>query len=323
MQAYKIRIPNPEISELVQRKAFYLGYKWFGHALEISNVNSDCLYFNAQSFILHSPIGYFNHPSNTETEISYQDFLKLGEQPELINNQIQQQMSIKLKCFKAPQKAKNITVGKEYNGVYIDGDDTQVDSLADAEYFQCINNSGVEAKYRLSLFDQPAIPAIPEPPKLTMDQAIEATIIRAGDIVLIHNGITITLSNSGTRDLSNDRVLCSCGIRAIDGIDSAYECIEDYNSDNFDQLNDIIEDYSDLRFLDLVFEKLLKTKIAEVSAAFVLLSTTEANESVCTLMDELFISEDPFDDEKADNLTPVVALNPNSDNNIRVWLIKK
>ena len=105
MQDYKIRIPNADISRQVQEKAFELGYTWFRDVVAP---------FNFPIIYLYLINGRLNH-GTTENffiqqhypEISYQDFLRLGE-PTINNTTTEEIMSgeITLKCITAPQKAK-------------------------------------------------------------------------------------------------------------------------------------------------------------------------------------------------------------------------
>ena len=322
MDNYKIRIPNREVSERVQTKAFGLGYSWIYNSFSFVNfsLSGIFVYENGKISANSASIGdYFENHKNTE--ISYQDFLKLGEQSEeskdqqqeLINNQIQQQMSeIKLKCIKQPQRAKNITEGKEYNGIFINSDDTQVDSIEDAEYFQCVNNSGTEAKYRISLFE-PLAPIAPA--KLTMDQAIGLLKVTAEDVILEFNGNDIIFGYCGIYGLAVSGVNCSCGISSTSGIDLLFEKINHESVKLNDDLFNAIENYNSTLFIDAIFKAVIKSSFERTPQAFVLFSTTESQDQICRLMDEIYY-------ESEDSIKTNSVNNPNSGNLIRAWLIK-
>ena len=88
MQDYKIRIPNTEVSRQVQDKAIELG--WGKNQYIYDNLGEDdgIFLFLYQSSLSHPSWSrdeyYFNQHHNPE--ISYQDFLRLGEQSTINNN---------------------------------------------------------------------------------------------------------------------------------------------------------------------------------------------------------------------------------------------
>lgn len=308
MQDYKIRIPNADISRQVQEKAFELGY---GRNRYLTNNPSDCnhmyLYTDQSEPAWGTTVEHFRNHSNPE--ISYQDFLRLGEQP-IINNTTTEIMSgeVTLKCITAPQKAKNIIEGRDYTGILIDSDDSQVDTLREATHFRCVNNNGIEAKYKLALF-APIEP--PSPPKITQQQFIDGLNILADRVSITFHGDTLRVLDFGYNVLSDDGTTCSCGVHSSNGLDNLWDRLE---SDGI-QNTSIIENYDADDLVDGIFKAIVLARVANVNAGLVLFSTTEDSSLVCELMDWLAENQGGHG---TDFLT-----NPNSGNQIKAWLIPK
>lgn len=316
MENYKIRIPNADISRQVQEKAFRLGCHWNG--------NNNNRFFDASEIYLYPDLSftrgisvyndnrsYFDNHRNQE--ISYQDFLALPEPNEQINNNNQKQQEkimgeITLNCVREPQNAKNITVGRGYTGILINSDDTQVDVWDEATHFLCTNNKGSEAKYKLSLFERIAPPA---PPKLTMDQLIAALDVKANRVVVEYNDEEFEVVDRGyDNSLSENGSGCSCGIRSIDELGSLYEYL---SGDDYSHMETIVEDFNEDTLIEKLFEKIVLSVIEDVSAAFVLMSTTEDDSEVCEIIDTIC--------EARNGWSTDYLRNPNSGNNIKAWLI--
>jgi len=306
MQAYKIRIPNPQISEAVQRKAFKLGCLW-------ASGDNTPLYLNTGiDWLLIFSNNSLQWRSNNQmelsirrqhTEISYQDFLRLGE-PEVITQTPIIMSEIKLKCSKAPQRAKNITVGKEYAGILVNSDDTQVDRWEDAEYFQCVNNSAVEAKYRLSLFDAPEPPA-PQFP--TWEEIVANISVNSDDeVVMEFNGDEVVIFNNESLEV-NDGLSC-CGLNEINGIQSLHYSID--GNCQFDLLQDATNQQ---RLKNLVFKTLVNHAIEENSGAFRIFSLESGYNGIDTLMQEVMNERGGIQTE--------YRRSSSSSNNIKVFVI--
>lgn len=398
MQKYKIRIPNAEVSRQVQEKAFELGYNWASGDRIIRYTERGLLVINGV-YGIYSPIDQRFHDLR-ETEISYQDFLRLGEptgykvrvnmnmssmsifqdkllssgyswmgysgystqkivsagtfgyyiypqtkkftqsfnefrfnsHPNIevdfetfmnsdsieninttINNTISSQMSeITLKCITEPQKAKNITEGRDYTGILIDSDDTQVDSLREAKYFRCVNNNGIEAKYRLSLFASIEPSAAPAPPKITQQELIDSLIVDQDEVLAVYNGSRFTVVNLGLSDLNISEVNCSCGIKSCEGLNSLMDSI--YQTD-WEHISEIVSDFNEGNFEMDLFKSIVKGKIDNYNVAMVLFSTTENEEVVCNWMDSICDERNGWQTD--------VRRNPNSGNTIKAWLIPK
>ena len=402
MQDYKIRIPNADISRQVQEKAFDLGYHWNGDLVGTRRIlDASFLYLYSNSaFTRGGDSIYFEH--HGYTEISYQDFLKLGEidvnnckikipsgniifdlrekleslgikgygnspairtygypyytdlhgsgrpslmyirnglssmigteeyfnsrpekeltveqimqlQPTINNTTTEIMSEITLKCIQEPQKAKNITVDRDYTGILTDSEDTQVDTLGEAKFFRCVNNNGVEAKYRLSLFAPITPPEPPRPAKITQEELIERLVVRGDEVVCSYNNEERKIVGAGYFDLQHDEVNCSCGIMSVNGINDLYETIAEY--DELDEVESIVSDYDAPDFIKALFKKIVLTKVATLSVAICLFSTTEGESTVCRIMDELA--------EEVGGYGTEFFRNPNSYNNIKAWLIPK
>jgi hypothetical protein len=312
MQAYKIRIPTREISVQIQLKAFELGYKWFSGAI-LTNLHSSQLWLEPNGDILQSSTeSTWNDTDYTNPEISYQDFLRLEEPTiELTTTEEIIMSEIKLKCVTAPQRAKNISIDREYTGVLINSDDTQVDRWSDAEYFQCVNNSGIEAKYKLSLFERIVPPPPPPPPKLTLDEFKAGLGVLPNRIEIQYNGRNVTVCKSSLSDLSLDSVSCSCGILSSNGLNALYEDLTDREYEN---LVDIVDEVNVHEIAKIIFKATVEEKIQRASAAMILFSTVDDEIEVCEAMDE--ICESHGGSVECHN-------NPNSHNDIKAWLIPK
>lgn len=318
MQDYKIRIPNADMSRQVQEKAFDLGYHWnfetIGSRTVFTAIGIEwiVLFHNATiQWRRNSQIKFESTASIPE--ISYQNFLRLGE-PTINNTTTEEIMSeITLKCIQEPRSAKNITVDRDYTGILTDSEDTQVDTLREAKFFRCVNNNGVEAKYRLSLFAPITPPVPPRPAKITQEELIERLVIRASKVVCSYNNEEHRIIDFGYGDLVSDDVNCSCGIKSVNEINDLYENIAEY--DELDEVESIVSDYDAPDFINALFKKIVLARVASLSVAMCLFSTTSGESSVCMLMDEL--SQD------VGGVASDFFMNPNSHNNIKAWLIPK
>lgn len=398
MQDYKIRIPNAEISRQVQEKAFELGYIWASGDVRIRYTDHEIAFYPRFIEIVSNRI-FIPAEGNTVLtipEISYQDFLRLGEidvnnckiripsgniifdlrekleslgvkgygnspairaygypdysdlhgisrpmfmyvrdglssmigteeylnsrpEKELTVEQIMQLQStinnttteeimsgeITLKCITAPQKAKNITEGRDYTGILIDSDDTQVDSLREAKYFRCVNNNGIEAKYKLALFAKPEPPR----PQFPTWEQIESGIYinEEEEVVLYFNDEEhIIYDNEDGLNLNSD--MRCCGLDEIDGIQSLHRSIE--VSCRFDLLED---NTNQQRLKDLVFKTLVNNAIEENSGAFRIFTLVSGHDAIDTLMQEIMAERGGVQTE--------YRRSTSSSNNIKVFVI--
>jgi len=310
MQDYKIRIPNADISRQVQEKAFELGYIWATGDVDLRYLDEDRTdyprfieLFNNRMFI----------PSEINTiltipEISCQDFLRLGE-PTINNTTTEEIMSgeITLKCITAPQKAKNITVDRDYTGILIDSDDSQVDTLREATHFRCVNNNGIEAKYKLALFTTIAPPPPPRPQFPTWEQ-IESGIYVNDDneVILDFNDEEHIIYDNEALEI-NSGMSC-CGLNEIHGIQSLHSNIG--RNCKFDLLEDRTDQQ---RLKDLVFKTLVNDSIEENSGAFRIFTLVSGHDAIDVLMQEIMAERGGIQTE--------YRRSTSSSNNIKVFVI--
>ena len=308
MENYKIRTPSPEISRLVQEKLFELGYRWSSQKKVVSYEN-DCfgieIWSNRNFFYRpYSMSNIFN--TSVATEISYQDFLNLNTN----NNQLKEMDDISLKLAHSPKKAKNITVGSTYTGIYVDAEDTQVDKIEDAEYFLCVNDKGKEARYSIGLFEAPA-PVVP-PRRLTYEEVVSSLEIDEDLIVsfIDSDGSRETLIELNV-DLQQEELSISCGVYQVYNLDSVARDVEN-------QLAPIAQDNTTFAFnpADLkmeIIKLVVKRKINAINVRFVILSTTTAQTQTVEALDSIVVEQGGVS---------VVGENPNSHNEIKVWTIQ-
>lgn len=243
-------------------------------------------------FAMSIPLGY--------TEITLEDFnrLFLKKGVEAVNKAIDE---LTLKCIKAPKKAKNITVEKEYTGILIDTDNNQVDSWDDAEYFLCGNNSGTEARYKLELFEE-IVPAKP-----TFEEVVANTTVTPNNVVCNFAGSEIQLAPVGYSMLERfTHNSFNCGAEVIGGMNSLWEALEEYvMTDEIDLTVPHIE------LTKALFKKAIKAFVGarRDHRGFLLFSNNHDNADIIEIMDELA------------DVTTEAVINPNSGNAIKIWII--
>ena len=216
---------------------------------------------------------------------------------------------ITLKCIKTPSKAKNIKEGDNYSGIYIDEEETQVDTYEEAVYFLCQNDRGVQARYNIDLFEKPEV--------------IKKTISLVGLLSYLHfTGSSIKFVDGAyTHDICNDNGNLlkvtqspnSCGIYLIggqttQGVDELCDLIFENIEDAYSELSKIynLDFYYD-DFGNFIFKNYVEYKLSIINAAFKIISTNEDSYAVGLL--------DSMDCIKTDYF-----VNPNSHNNIKMWI---
>jgi len=329
MQDYKIRIPNEEASRAVQQKAFELGYLWASGDTTIRYT------YNAQLVIgeeygIYAPSqqvfdGLNSNSRVTFVDISVDDFLRIGEEQIINNNNMSQQTEIELELVKQPQKAKNLTVGKVYKGIYIDDEETQVDRVKDAKYFYCVNDSGAEARYLVDLFgpvskkearpvkEKATPPPPPQPPPqprvYTIEEVIASLNVSEGSVaaILRENGQRIPILGRGYSSFSHNSSSISCGVFQIYGLNNAWDGLRNLlNIGNIEVTTDIKK---------AVYSAMLKAKMSSIqSCKFLMMSTQTEREELCEAIDEVV--------EELGGVS-IIGNNPNSGNEIKVWTITK
>lgn len=317
MQPFKVRTNSIDHSIAAQKQAFSNGITWRSGSIQVVPEYSQYgLYIDNQMGMLRATTEeYFN--LRPEPEISYEDFLKIGEEQQ-INNNMPDQNEIELKLIKEPKKTKNLTVGNVYKGVYIDDEETQVDHLKDAKYFFCVNDSGKEARYSIDLFgsaedvvQKPVIKAPVAPPRprdLSLDEILETINYNENftTAVFVENGPRITILLFGYDAFSEDSSDISCGVSQLWELNNTFESIEAR----------LIIPGADLQAKRQVFKEMLRARInnSDESGKFVVMSTQTSEKDVCIAVDELT--------EELGGCS-VIGVNPNSRNEIKVWTIAK
>ena len=220
----------------------------------------------------------------------------------------------KLKCAKEPKKAKNLTVGNEYEGIFVSKDGDQVDSFKEADYFLCTNNSGNEARYSISLFEEvvvvPPVPPIMPFAEYSNGEKLRISINRGEVTLFIADPREVDFVQLGNR-LGHAGVNISCGISQIHGIQGTFASIKEI-------LGGIAEEYYDDNVseeeLDRVAGDLLVTAIKrilrECNTRFGLVSTNEDTPGVVAQLTRF--SE-----------ATTSGVNDNSRNTIHVFVINK
>lgn len=328
MEDYKIQVSCDEESIIVQQKALTdlgyrrsdLGYRRSGIAdirqnaryIVLSNGDMMALSVNSEFYFLqhHAP------------EISIANFMKIGE--ELEEQQINNNMEIKLKCTTAPSKAKNITVGEEYEGIFVDANDNQVDTYKEATYFLCNNNAGTEARYRIELFGKPVahraprapkadrpVPPPPPPPLAlpSLQQFKQGLLVERDSVSFHHNGNTGVIMRRGYGLLTGAGTNCSCGVKTVSGLTDLGDHVDSICVATKALLS---EEVTLEQVCFAIFEAVLRAFGENIhrDTAFIVLSNTEDNsERYGALLNEM-ATPSPWRE------------NPNSENQIKVWVME-
>lgn len=344
MQEYKIRIPDPEVSRQVQEKAFELGYAWPSGDKVIRHTERPILVIDNHwgIYSLDNQVSeYIRKP-----EISYQDFLRIGEEQEedqlqpvltTLNTNTEIMSELTLKCSKEPKNAKNLTVGNEYVGILIDAEGDQVDSIKDAKFFMCTNNSGNEARYSISLFQEivaqrPApqrrvvTPPPPPPPPVVVIAPFEDFINNTDNVVNVNlsdNGIAINVDIYVPKEDVEPRMASfnntmqfyyseiSCGVGWVNGLNTFVPILktklDQFNRDYYNgEITELLIDQA----IAAILKKVLQTVCQDMTKSFLILSTNDNVPKAVAAMDSLVGHTDIF------------GININSDNNIHVWVFK-
>ena len=311
---YKIKMNGIE-SEIswLQDKLLASGYHWGGysgyndHRVVNIEVFGFYIYPQTKTFTQSFRESKFNEHYNIE--ISFHDFMNSDSIENInttINNTTTEIMSgeVTLKCITAPQRAKNITVDRDYTGILTDSEDTQVDTLREATHFRCVNNNGVEAKYKLALF---APPEPPRPQFPTWEQIESGIYVNAdGEVILVFNDEEYVIYDRGMLDIYSD--MACCGLNEINGIQSLYASIE--ISCNLDLLED---NTNQRRLKDLVFKTIVNDAIEENSGAFRIFTLVLGYNTIDTLMQEILTERGGVQTE--------YRRSSSSGNNIKVFVI--
>ena len=246
----------------------------------------------------------------TELYFNQLDFPEIKFSDKIIQNEIIKLKDnvmgdVTLKCIKTPERAKNISEGLDYVGILIDETETQVDKYSDAAYFLCQNDKGREAKYRLNLFNPPI------PPKPTIDDITEETLVYDNGLVLLYNGERKRLFTNSAYGRFEDGKQngFSCGVTIGKNLNSVWSHLQ---SDWAGIASTVLANGTDCNtVLKMALKVLIKTWVQNLSSAIVLFSNNYDNPLINEVLDELA------------NFNSEAIINPNSSNPIKVWGIYK
>lgn len=214
-----------------------------------------------------------------------------------------------LKCNSKNPKFKNLTIGKDYEGV-IEGDFAEV-----------VNDSGVKSRYHKKYFSSVELP--PPPPRirqLSLEQILSEIDISVGDFQNngsdVYNTVEIDLPS---RELGSDVYIYvarnSCGVIEIEGMNNvsqfAREILEDISSTQLETTT---------VSLGVLFDAILMMILREIRSnptmyyPFYMLTTNSPDRDCFAEFNTRFTSTSSS--SKTTN-----RVNPNSNSEIAVWII--
>lgn len=177
----------------------------------------------------------------------------------------------------------------------------------EGDYILIINDNNKTQRYYKNLFEEDVI-EIPLPPQRTEQNIIDSLN------VISQNGrnIQVTFTDLNNEQISfsigiaNTNSNISCGVKEFDGLNGIFEQIERH----------INTDEDDMETLKAtIFKKILRviTHTLAANCRFVLCSTNNNDnyEDYFNILDEVSVS------------TTAWARNPNSNNNIKVWILER
>ena len=178
-----------------------------------------------------------------------------------------------------------------------------MDSLREARYFRCVNNNGIEAKYKLSLF---APIEQPRPQFPTWEQIESGIYVNDNEVVLDFNDEEHIIYDNEYLDI-NSNMEC-CGLNEINGIQILYSSIE--RNCNFDLLEN---NTNQQKLKNLVFKKLVNNAIEKNPGAFRIFTLVSGHEAIDTLMQEIMAERGGVETE--------YRRSTSSSNDIKVFVI--
>jgi len=184
------------------------------------------------------------------------------------------------------------------------------------DFYSLLNDNNIGVRYHKRLFEvvpenaQPAAPITPPPPPRRTERDLVGSIqVQTGVVTFRDFDNTVrTIQNRFTRTDSN----ISCGVKQISGIN-----IQIQNIDNFFDLDE--DDFITIR--KALFKKCIEQYVQRNllnGNAFGLLSTNTSGEDGGHQADEDMLT---VLDEMSNGHTTDVR-NPNSDRNIKVWVLQ-
>lgn len=191
-----------------------------------------------------------------------------------------------------------LTLGKEYEV----GAESQ-------DFYTIINDNGVGVRYSKRLFDVVQEVVVPPPPPARTERDVLNSIRLNGDRVYFTNIENIELSVPVVLSLSNSGI--SCGVRQITQINRQIQVIDEH----FD-----LEEDDFLNIRKALFRKTIENiqrRLHNNNAAFGVMSTNVTGQDEGHLADEDMLS---VLDSMAHKTSDAMR-NPNSDRNIKVWIL--
>lgn len=207
-----------------------------------------------------------------------------------------------LKCNSKNPKFKNLTIGKDYEGV-IEGDFAEV-----------LNDTGVKVRYNKKYFSDIAItPPAPRRPvvaNLSLDDIIN-------DIDIDYDGgdiITIETSYLSEYSVNVFQANNSCGVLQFDGMNVVADFVRsilNYISNN----NNMTTTVSDAQLFEALMRSILNVISDEFNRPFIMLTTNEPHRS----MFELFNNR--FNIGESLSVKTEIRNNPGGSSEIAVWVV--
>lgn len=198
------------------------------------------------------------------------------------------------KCINKRDSFKNLTLNKDYEGTEV------------GNFIEVINDSNVKARYDKKYFE--IVTPRPRVRRINMVDFINEFISFSRDRDDDDGvGINITYSEHDSDvTLFFDQTRNSCGVRFIDGIEQLITLINNIENSLPDNVE--ITEYNNSQFLvELLRKVILYFEENNHSFAFYMFTTHPDSRSILSEFDRLFT-------------TTAEELNPNSNNNIKVWV---
>lgn len=234
---------------------------------------------------------------------------------------------MELICNRRPRRATGLTVGKEYEGRMVTRDGENTENMDNASHFYCENDKDSTQRYSIELFIEPEVEEVIIP-DITYDDVVAKltytlSINGDGDPSDDDNEIILIASYNGNQlfeiELSrwvNDSL--SCGILAITDIGNITAHINILTVDHFkiEGFNLILSDQDLADLKQLIFKefmtRLLINNQLNLSYTFAMISDNDYRSHIhWDTLDEMSITDNEENH----------GINPNSDNNIKFWVI--
>lgn len=211
-----------------------------------------------------------------------------------------------LKCNSKNPKFKNLTIGKDYEGV-IEGDFAEV-----------VNDSGVKSRYHKKYFSAAAIvPPAPQITTLSLEDILReiSVVISASSGDGSYRSISIRSTRTISATVYLDVVSNTCGVIEIDGINSVDSLANDIITNIGRNPLEITSVTTNQLFDSLMMLILREIRNnADLQHPFYMLSTNNPDRNSFVNFNRRFALTNSS--SKTTN-----RINPNSNNEIAVWII--